>query len=121
MLANMKFYKVKMRDKKEFEVNETEYIRIKNNVGRGSFIELKNGSVLNPSDITYIDFLRKESDLLRISDRDYEKTPLTTEEKANIREMVRTYRPAFLRDGLEKRDKGMRHIGTIYATNSTKT
>lgn len=88
----MKYYTIRMRDKKEFEVNEMEYEKIKANMGSGAFIIIGNSRILNPADIMYTEYTR--TDLPKLEETNGRL--LTPEEKTILGEQMKKFKPKFL-------------------------
>ena len=57
----MKFYKIVLSNKEEFEIDETEFEKVLVGLGGGSFVKIKQG-IFNPSFVVMVIPIRKEDE-----------------------------------------------------------
>ena len=55
----MKFYKIVLSNKEEFEIDETEFDKVLAGLGSGSFVKIKQG-LFNPSFVVMVVPIKKE-------------------------------------------------------------
>ena len=55
----MKFYKIVLSNKEEFEIDETEFEKVLVGLGGGSFVKIKQG-IFNPSFVVMVIPIKKE-------------------------------------------------------------
>ena len=68
----MKFYKIVLSNKEEFEIDETEFNKVLAGLNSGSFVKIKQG-IFNPSFVVMVVPIKKETEKV-IKGRIDEKT-----------------------------------------------